>query len=185
MIRRWNILHTLFTTLTLLCCFAAPSRAQYDEHDRDSFRSDLNMIVVTTQVLFEGIVSGAPAQRLTLTIYDSQGFAIRTTEVKSGEWVRIRVPKDVYSISYRGEKWLGRRIAVSTTPARGNITVLPAGDANGDNIVDWADMDIMADAYLSDPSCPHWDSRADLDCDGDVDDVDADLMCYNLYMRGD
>jgi hypothetical protein len=175
MCRKANCLFSLLACLVLTCCLARPGSGQ-----------DSKFTSVRTQVLLQGISPSAPPQPITVYIYDEIGYLLRTAIVRSGDYITLRLPPGVYPITFRGEKWLGHRVIVNTSEKRREQAVLLlTGDANGDNQVDWDDMNILAETYQTHEQSRDWDSRADFDCDGDVDDTDADLLCNNLFFYGD
>lgn len=65
-----------------------------------------------------------------------------------------------------------------------NLKLL-AGDLNGDNCIDLADLTILALAYGSTPKEDNWNPLADLNGDGVVDMADLTILTQNFGLCGD
>jgi hypothetical protein len=143
-------------------------------------------VMVTGCIELEKLARNAGRQSVTLTFLDTADplqFELRVTH--AGQ-VHFRLRPGRYVAVARGAKWLAQRVEIAVVGSHTTFRLLlPGGDANGDNRVDWDDLDILADAFYTRPGMVHWDARADLDCDDDVDDDDADIMFFNLNRYGD
>ena len=90
-----------------------------------------------------------------------------------------------YDVAIKGPKNLSVVVAGVDTTKQGlgslNLT-LPAGDANGDNVVDTSDFNILAGAFGAtfDPNQPNsvtgYDPTADFNYDGTIDTSDFNLL---------
>jgi len=58
-----------------------------------------------------------------------------------------------------------------------NITIQIQLDLNGDNIINKADLDIVARTYGSRPNDPNWNEIADLNTDDKINIIDLYLLC--------
>jgi hypothetical protein len=56
---------------------------------------------------------------------------------------------------------------------------LPAGDINGDGVVDWFDMDAFADAWLATTGGANWNTRANMVSDGIINFLDFAVLAQN------
>jgi hypothetical protein len=142
-------------------------------------------VLVTGTIELDGIEPTAPPQSVTITLLGLSEPMQYQVSVTPGSPVQFLMrPGDQLAL-VRGGKWLAQRVEIHALGRGASFSVtLPGGDANGDNRVDWTDVDILADAYISQPGDANWDDRADVDCDGDVDDYDADLIFDNLDRFG-
>ena len=72
-------------------------------------------------------------------------------------------------------------VSVTIGETTGLATVkLPAGDANDDGVINIIDLAIIARAFGSMPTSPHWDERADINGDGWVNICDFVLAASNF-----
>jgi hypothetical protein len=136
------------------------------------------------RVNLEGLTSQSiPTQTVTVTSLDPPN-QISSEIGFRGEDIRISFSEDKHPeyLYIRGPKWLTKRILVEKCP---NKLTLIGGDCNGDNRIDWDDVDILALAFYSTPKDSNWDSRADLDCNEHIDDFDADILFRNWWKTGD
>jgi hypothetical protein len=141
--------------------------------------------MVTGTIELEGIEPAAPPQSVTITLIGTLQPMQFQVWVTPDSPVRLLLPPGRYTALVRGSKWLAQRISILAAGKSSSFSItLPGGDANGDNRVDWTDLDILANSYPSLPGDTNWDERADVDCDGDVDDEDADIMFDNLDRYG-
>jgi hypothetical protein len=141
---------------------------------------------VTGRIELEGLARNAGRQSITLTFLNIEEPLQYEMQVTHAGQVHFHLPSGRYLVLARGTKWLGKRTEIDAVRPHNTFQLyLPGGDANGDNRVDWDDLDILANAFDSKPGRINWDERADLDCDDDVDDEDAEIMFYNLNRYGD
>jgi hypothetical protein len=93
-----------------------------------------------------------------------------------------------YNVRIKAEKWLAKVLFVDATA--GNVTgvntMLRAGDADNNNIVDVEDLAALIEAFDADPNAPNWQGgRADFNTDDIVDQLDLDLLIHNFDAEGD
>jgi hypothetical protein len=130
----------------------------------------------------------APSTPGTFTI-DTPNIAAGTYDVVvrpvySGITLFINCPTDLNVVDYApspDRHWLGVRIPnvnVSGTVDLGSIT-LPNGDANGDLVVDDADLLVVLFEFGGN------NAAADLNQDGTVDDADLLIVLFNFGIQGE
>lgn len=169
----------LSALLMMLCAPAVLSQRTVPE-------GTSRLATATGIIKLEYLTPGAPAQQVTISIALPDRTYVTTAWVRADGVARFFMPLGKHTATFRAEKWLSRRTVITTNGRTASCSVfLLAGDANNDNYIDWNDMDILAGAYGSHTGEPGWDSRADFDCDGDVDDFDEDILNSNLYRHGD
>lgn len=145
---------------------------------------------VSGRIQMEGIVTSAPAQRITLTFRPSSNapeFTRRVMLAPNGTFTVYNVPPDQYLVRVKGKKWLATALPVNTMGGHvENVTLmLRAGDANNDNMVDVLDLAELIAAFDATPGTANWnDGRADLNCDNMVDVLDLDLLVRNFDLEG-
>jgi hypothetical protein len=145
---------------------------------------------VSGNVILSGLAPTAAAQTLTFLLRDEEGNSVLTSTLalgSGGEFTLSNVLAGTYTLHVTGSKWLARNVEVDTT--EGDVSglrlrLLP-GDINGDNKVDILDLGLLADAFNTDPTSPHWNVNADLNCDGKVDIVDLGLLADSFGKTGD
>lgn len=180
--KRALTLTSLVTVLTLLIG-APPTALSQRKAVRDPY---LRLVNVVGYVELEGLSRSAPKQSVTISIALPDRTYSYHTDVQGKNRCHFYMPEGVYIATIQGEKWLSRKVLIdSRKPNNACNVVLLGGDADGDNAVDWPDMDILAAAYQTHKNDSAYDERADFDCDGDVDDADADILFYNLFQRGE
>lgn len=169
---------TLFVMGILFPLSAAAQRAIPDSAQR--------LVSVTGSIRLQYLATDAPAQEVTISIPLEDRTYVTKTWVRANGAVRFLLPPGSHMVTFRADKWLSRRIQIASDGRMARCqVVLLAGDADGDDEVDWNDMDILANAFQTHPGDSSWDARADFDCDGDVDDDDANILFANLYCFGD
>lgn len=111
----------------------------------------------------------------------------RTQTLSAGGAFNVAVPVGNYMLAIKGAKWLRitRAIDVSSGNVSGVTAVLKTGDANNDNAVDVLDLDLLLQAFDTEPEFPNWNDGADFNCDGSVDVLDLDLLIRNFDQTGD
>lgn len=62
---------------------------------------------------------------------------------------------------------------------------LKGGDTDNSNTVDVIDLDLLIQAFDSDPSSPNWNPMADFDCTDSVDVLDLDILLRNFDLSGE
>jgi len=71
-------------------------------------------------------------------------------------------------------------VTISGTTDPVHVGTLLEGDANGDGIINISDFGILAVAFMSTPSDPNWDARADFDRNGIINISDFGLLAVNF-----
>jgi hypothetical protein len=144
---------------------------------------------LTGSITLQGLSPSAPAQTVTFECVPQSGTAITTTAAidASGAYVLTGVPAGSYTVKAKGAKWLQRdaKVTIASGSAASLSLLLPAGDVNGDNVVDLSDFSELATAFGSSAGESNWDPNADLNCDGVVDMTDFGLLAANFGQQGD
>jgi hypothetical protein len=130
------------------------------------------------------------AQPVTITLRPSTGSIIsqNVTLSSTGTFSLAAIPNGTYTVHIKGAKWLAKNVTgvvVKNGAVSGvNATLLP-GDANGDNVVNLADFDILAAAYGTSTGESAFNTDADFNCDGVIDLTDFDLLAADYGLSGD
>ena len=124
--------------------------------------------------------SGAPPITVTQTLTSVTG--------STGSFSLGGVPAGLYRLKVKGPQWLAasQTIDLTANNVSGLTFLLPAGDANGDNIVDSTDFGLLVGAYGGDVMVDGsgYDPRADFNNDGTVDATDFGLLVGNYGQSG-
>lgn len=105
-----------------------------------------------------------------LSIKQGRPFAVGRADGQAATFVRVRQPGPL-TILVRGEHG---------STGQFSLDVTLTGDANGDGVVDPADLSPFASAYLTTPGNPNYTVAADFNQDGIVNQVDAKAMQGNM-----
>jgi hypothetical protein len=128
-------------------------------------------------------------QPLTVTFRLTTGSAFtRTVTLNAAGTYRVTgLPADIYTVSFKGRKWLRKTITVDTRS--GNVmnanAMLRAGDANDDNAVDIADLLLLLTHYNKVSPDSTYLNAADFNDDGTNDITDLLLLIGNYNHLGD
>jgi hypothetical protein len=138
----------------------------------------------------ENIVTDASPQEVTFLFHpdDNSGDILKTALIpSSGMFVLVALPPKSYTVHVKGAKWLAKNVVVDTTSGGVScmMATLLAGDANNDNSTDVLDLDLLIQAFDSDPSSLNWNEGADFNCDDSVDVLDLDILIRNFDKQGD
>ena len=173
------------------------------EQTNNGFRAPINALqLVAAGRTISGIVTleGAanPAQPLSFIFRDFTTGAPLLTKTQTlapiagtsgGAFQFTGIPALKYNLAIKGPVNLQKVVTVSAVAGdvTNVLTTLPAGDANGDNIVDSSDFGILIGAFNSDSTVPGsgYDVRADLNYDGIVDSSDFGLLIGEFNNAGD
>jgi probable HAF family extracellular repeat protein len=145
---------------------------------------------VSGVVTLRGCVAAHQDQTLTFAfrpIDGSQALTRSVTLASDGSFALGDVPGGSYAVAVKGDRWLQKVVSVDSREGDVSgvaVTLLP-GDINGDNSVDGADFELLAEAYQSAPGTSSWNPRADLNCDGRVNIFDLGLMADGYGKTGD
>ena len=153
------------------------------------FRLTPAPVILSGVVTLEGTTR--PAQTVTFTLRPVGGaptLTITQTLGADGSFALPNVPPDAYSLLVHADGYLQQAIAVTAiaNDAAGLAVTLPAGDANGDNVVDIADFGVLVNAYNSSAnvSGSGYDTHADFNQDGVVDIADFGLLVNSYGLEG-
>jgi uncharacterized repeat protein (TIGR03803 family) len=128
------------------------------------------------------------AQTLSFTFRPTQGADVikNVTLAADGSYL-VQAPVGTWTVAVKGPKWLQRDVhnVVVNGPVTGVSATLLPGDANGDNVVDMNDFDILAVTYGLSTGQAGFNTNADFNCDGVVDLSDFDLLAIDFGMTGD
>jgi hypothetical protein len=177
-----------FFALILLSGLLMPGSALFAFAQSRSERGskEYPQVRVTGRIELESLARQAGRQSITLTFLNTEEPLQYEMQVTHSSPIHFLLRPGRYQVIARGTKWLAQRVEIRVVGSSTKFQLLlPGGDANGDNRVDWDDLDLLADAFDSLPGMVNWDERADLDCDDDVDDDDADILFLNLFRYGD
>ena len=97
-----------------------------------------------------------------------------------GTFTLTNAPNGTYDVAIQSSKSLRvvvPNVTITAVTVLPDVT-LPAGDANGDNMVDIGDFGVLVNAYNGDVTLPgsNYDSQADFNYDGVVDIADFGLL---------
>jgi len=123
----------------------------------------------------------------TTTALGTYMATILGTGIGTGEYYLVAPHVGTFDIAIKGQMWL-RKVSQDVNMSGGGVVVntsLVAGDANGDNRVDFMDDQVLRDAYLSTPGSPNWDPRADLTGNGVVNADDFRILRRRMGRFGD
>ena len=144
-------------------------------------------------VSLQGLTAGNLAQPVVFTLTptgtNTSGLITQTLTLApaDGAFTLTRVPAGTYTLGIKGGQWLRKNTPVDTTG--GNVSGLSvsllAGDINGDNQVDTADLAVLQKAYGSSPASSNWDPRTDLNGDGNINLADFFILRSNNGKIGD
>ena len=148
---------------------------------------------VTGTLTFEGISGAAPNQNVTFT-FSKPGYTnyIVTKSVpNTGVFSLTNVPFGNYQVNIKADRYLRKNLTVNISA--GNVTgltaTLKAGDHNGDNAVDVADLLAIINHYNQQQNNPANNSNylevADFNLDGANDVADLLTVINNYNQLGD
>lgn len=147
---------------------------------------------VSGLALPEGLVAAAGKQTLSFQFRPTDGstpFTLTAPVDAGGAFSFPNIPVASYNLAIVGAKWLQKVVPLDLTadaPPMPNVT-LSAGDANGDNTVDFTDFGILIGAFNSAANIPGsgYDPTADFNGDGFVNSNDFGLLIGNYGSMGD
>ena len=147
---------------------------------------------VSGVVNLDGLAAAATPQTVRFQFRPTDGsapFTLTAPVDATGAFSFPNIPVVAYNLAMAGDKWLQKVIPLDLTadaPPVPNVT-LPAGDANGDNVVDTTDFGILVGAYGGAASVAGsgYDLRADFNCDGFCDATDFGLLVGSYGQAGD
>jgi hypothetical protein len=145
---------------------------------------------VSGVVTLKGCVPAHRDQALSFEFRPTDGSQALTRSVtlsSDGTFVLSDVPGGSYALAVKGDRWLRKVVSVDSHEGDVSgleVTLVP-GDINGDNTVDGADFELLAEAYQSAPGTSGWNPRADLNCDGKVNIFDLGLLADGYGKTGD
>lgn len=98
-----------------------------------------------------------------------------------------QITPGMYNVAVKGNRWLQKVVSVdlSQGDVSGVQVELLGGDANNDNSVDVLDLDLLIQAFDSDPDSSNWNENADFDSSNSVDVLDLDILIRNFDTQGD
>ena len=113
-------------------------------------------------------------------------YVITTTN--GGKWLLPGAPMGTFDVTLKGlhtlrNRFNGVQIAAGVTDI--NMGTLLEGDASNDNVVNASDLSIYAMAAGKHAGDAGWDTRADFDNNGAVNDADLALLQANMGRSGD
>ena len=139
-----------------------------------------------------GLAPNTPNQTITFTFRPADGSAPFTRTAPTGAnsaFTFADLRPAVYTLHVTVDRYLAVNVPLNLTFASvsGLVVELPAGDANGDNVVDIADFGLLVNAYGSDAAIAGsgYDARADFDGNGTVDIGDFGLLVNSYGLQGD
>jgi probable HAF family extracellular repeat protein len=139
------------------------------------FEGDVTAVPVVVEIRSPGTTT--VLQRQTITLSAGGSFSIVSSLVgtydvaaKASHWLR----KTIRNVVFTGNGYVG-----------GLSFSLINGDVNGDNVINLADLDAIAEAWHSTPGAKNWNANADLNGDGTVNLEDWDIAARNWRLAGD
>ncbi|MBV6450035.1 MAG: hypothetical protein DCC56_07025 [Anaerolineae bacterium] len=119
---------------------------------------------------------------VTVTLYDANNVVVQSLTANPDGTFMLLAPAGAYTLTVTADGFLGYQGAVTLTA--GNTIVkpainLPAGDIDGNNVIDQFDALTIGMSYTS--STP---SAADLNNDGVIDFLDLELLAENYRKTG-
>ena len=141
---------------------------------------------------------GAPVAPLTFdfrapgttnVLYTRTSALVPVYHSANGTYAVTGIPFGTYDLAIKGAKNL--RKVIPGVVVQGTVApaaqVLPAGDANNDNVVDIADFGALVNAYNGDAAVAGsgYDPAADFNFDGKVDIADFGILVNNYNLTGD
>ena len=99
----------------------------------------------------------------------------------------LPVNQDTYKIGINYPGYLQRVIEVTITGLEQAIDFgeLTAGDVNGDNFIDGADLSILNILFFKSSTNPEYDEISDINQDGIIDGADLSIINFNFFISGD
>ena len=113
-------------------------------------------------------------------------FAPMATGTDSGQFTISDITPGAYQVAVKHDNHL-QVVATIALDAGANVHdfgVLPGGDANGDNRVNFIDFSILTNVWKSQSSDGDFDVRADFDGDGKIFTADFALLSANWETKG-
>ena len=100
----------------------------------------------------------------------------------AGNYTLPNVVPGVYDLAFKASHWLQEVVSNVTVSAdvSGINASLINGDANGDNVINYLDLAVLATTWQK-----ATDLRADFNGDGIVDQLDLDILSKNWDLSGD
>ncbi len=134
----------------------------------------------------QGIDPLAANQRIDLTFYSVGHLAFtRSVTVSADAYIEVSdLPRRNYTLRIQGGKWLQHQMNIDLTNIDKtdlNVTLL-AGDANGDNAVDIADLLLLIAHYNKVAPASGYLAAADFNCD-DINDISDLLLLIANYNK--
>lgn len=142
---------------------------------------------VAGTVSLQGVIDSAQPIEFTFRPTVGSAFTRNATLTASGAYSIPNIPAGTYTLSIKGAKWLRKNITVNSSAgniANANATLL-AGDANNDNFVDIADLNLLIPAYNQISPAAGYSAAADFNADGKNDIADLLLLVGNYNVQGD
>ena len=105
-----------------------------------------------------------------------------------GEFSFLSSLTGTYDVAAKASHWLRQRlpnVTLSSTGKSGLSFSLVNGDVNGDNAINFLDLEQVSDAWHSTPSSSNWNPNADLNGTGTVDLADWLIVAKNWRKSGD
>ena len=125
----------------------------------------------------------------TNVLYTRTSALVPVYNSANGTYAVTGIPFGTYDLAIKSGKNL--RKVIPGVSVQGTVApaaqVLPAGDANNDNVVDIGDFGALVNAYNSDAaiSGSGYNASADFNFDGKVDIADFGLLVNNYTLAGD
>ena len=150
-----------------------------------------NVVTVSGLLTLEGLAATAPDQTITFTFRPTGGGTSfdRTAAIGANRAFSFGdVPPGIYTMHVKGAKYLAVNVPINApnNSVNGLSVLLPAGDANGDNVVDIGDFGLLVNAYGTDSATAGsgYDASADFNGDGVIDIADFGLLVNNYGNQG-
>ena len=151
------------------------------------FAQQFPFVAVSGTITLQGTQNAV--QPLTFTFHPTSGstFTRTATLDASGTYSLANIPKDSYTLSIKGVKWLRQNLTIDARS--GSVSsadaALLAGDANDDNAVDVADLLSIIYHYNKTANTGGYLEACDFNCDGANDVADLLLVIGNYNKLGD
>ncbi len=152
-----------------------PEQALAGVGQLQDYAGDRTQVPITLEIRNPGTTT--VVQSLTIHLDSSGGFRVRSS-----------VAPGTYDLAFKGATWLRKvlkNVTIAANGASGLSFSLLNGDCNGDNLINLADLNLIAAAWRSQPGSANWDPRADLNGDLRVNLTDRNIVAKNWRLRGD
>jgi hypothetical protein len=156
-------------------------------------QSPPHISTIAGQLTSDGITAPNPRLamnlQVTIKLYYGGGAGEWVLPVTSDEYGRFQVGglgPDTYELHIKGSNTLSVTKVVTLADGENalNVALPPAGDVDGNNVINLADFSILATTFGKQSGNAGFDARADFNGDGVVNLIDFSLLAANFGQSG-